>query len=151
MTMGRVGAGELEGWRLLNQQKPLGGWFSDASTTSVTESFPSYLFSLFKSLSLSLSLSPSLSLFSTHPSFHFLSVARSLTMLLLRYTLRFVLTGDYDTHKRKDSPLREKPLGVVKTRSTAVLLMNYFRFKMPSCPRLASLSPFIRQTPIIIL
>lgn len=33
----------LKGWRLLNQQKPLGGWFSDASTTSATESFPSYL------------------------------------------------------------------------------------------------------------
>lgn len=50
MTMGRVGAGELEDWRLLNQQKPLGGWFSDANTTSATESFPSYLFSLFESL-----------------------------------------------------------------------------------------------------
>lgn len=62
MTMDRVGAGELEGWRLLNQQKPLEGWFSDASTTSATESFPSYLFSLFKSLPLSISL-PYLSLF----------------------------------------------------------------------------------------
>lgn len=32
----------LEDSRLLNQQKPHGGWFSDASSTSATESFPSY-------------------------------------------------------------------------------------------------------------
>lgn len=32
----------LEDSRLLNQQKPHGGWFSDASSTSATENFPSY-------------------------------------------------------------------------------------------------------------
>lgn len=93
MEQSESGTGELEGWRLLNQQKPLEGWFSDASTTSATESFPSYLF-----LSLPLPIS-----LSTLPSSRLLSVGRSLTRPLLRYTLRFVLTDDYDTDKGKDS------------------------------------------------
>lgn len=47
----------LEDSRLLNQQKPHGGWFSDASSTSATESFPSYSPSDLLSLSSSTLLS----------------------------------------------------------------------------------------------
>lgn len=54
----------LEDSRLLNQQKPYGGWFSDASSTSATESFPSYSRPPpILSLSLSLILYSSLYLF----------------------------------------------------------------------------------------
>lgn len=117
-TMGGSRVGVLEGWRLLNQQRPLGGWFSDASSTSATESFPSYLsllpahfaipcyhsplvpllpciflaLILFPYLFLVIALSLSLSLrrlFSLYRSFF-------APGFLLRYTLRFVLTNDYE-------------------------------------------------------
>lgn len=85
-TMGGSQAGVLEGWRLLNQQKPLGGWFSDASSTSATESFPSYLSLLPAhppltviplSFSLSLALSPSVLLFASPVLFRLSLVLRS--------------------------------------------------------------------------
>ena len=77
-TTMRSRSGELEGSRLLNQQKPHGGWFSDASSTSATESFPSYTHLPTLSLSLSLSLSLTLYLFiCLYPATHCgLSVAR---------------------------------------------------------------------------
>lgn len=107
----------LEGWRLLNQQKPLGGWFSDASTTSATESFPSYLSYLLppshlKPPSRVLSFSPSFSpTLPARPSSVLCQPLASLTRFLLRYTLRFVLAGDYDTDKGKIRPREKNPPG----------------------------------------
>lgn len=58
----------LEDSRLLNQQKPHGGWFSDASSTSATESFPSYSSSDLLSLILYSSLYLFTRLYPSQPS-----------------------------------------------------------------------------------
>lgn len=84
----------------------------------------------------------------------FRQTLRSLTGLLLRYILRFVLTDDYDTDKGKDSPTSKKknpPSDSQNQKHRAALLMNYLGLKTLS--RRPHTSPplsrtFIRQTSV---